>query len=50
VRELLAEAGFRRSVVYWEQTGSDGEGNGEFVAAERGDSDPAWIAYVVADA
>jgi hypothetical protein len=50
VRELLAEAGFRSSVVYWEQTGSDGEGNGEFVAAERGDADPAWIAYVVADA
>ena len=50
VRELLAEAGFRRTAVYWEQTGSDGEGNGEYVPAERGDSDPAWIAYVVADA
>jgi hypothetical protein len=49
VRELLAEAGFRRTAVYWEQTGSDGEGNGEYAPAERGDSDPAWIAYVVAD-
>jgi hypothetical protein len=49
VRDLLAEAGFRRTAVYWEQTGSDGEGNGEFTEAERGDSDPAWIAYVIAD-
>jgi SAM-dependent methyltransferase len=49
VRDLLAEAGFRRTAVYWEQTGSDGEGNGEFAPAERGDDDPAWIAYVIAE-
>jgi SAM-dependent methyltransferase len=50
VRELLAEAGFRSTAIYWEQTGRDGEGNGEYAPAERGDADPAWIAYVVADA
>jgi len=49
VRDLLIDAGFRRTAVYWEQTGSDGEGNGEFAPAERGDSDPAWIAYVIAE-
>ena len=49
VRDLLIEAGFSRTAVYWEQTGRDGEGNGEFAPAERGDSDPAWIAYVIAE-
>jgi Methyltransferase domain len=50
VRDLLVQAGFERSTVYWEQTGSDGEGNGEYAPAERGDADPAWIAYVIAEA
>jgi SAM-dependent methyltransferase len=50
LRDLLEEAGFARSTVYWEQTGSDGEGNGEYAPAERADSDPAWIAYLVAEA
>jgi Methyltransferase domain len=50
LRDLLLEAGFRHSTVYWEQTGSDGEGNGEYAPAERGDADPAWIAYVIAEA
>lgn len=50
IRDLLEEAGFSRSTVYWEQTGADGEGNGEFAPAERGEADPAWIAYVVAEA
>ena len=49
LRDLLDEAGFRRTTVYWEQTGSDGEGNGEYAPAERGDADPAWIAYVIAE-
>jgi hypothetical protein len=50
LRELLEEAGFRRTTVYWEQTGRDGEGNGEYAPAERGDADPAWIAYLIAQA
>jgi hypothetical protein len=50
IRDLLADAGFSHSTVYWEQTGSDGEGNGEYAPAERGDSDLAWVAYVVAEA
>ncbi|TVQ60205.1 MAG: class I SAM-dependent methyltransferase [Phycisphaerales bacterium] len=50
IRELLAEAGFVRSTVYWEGTEEDtGEGDGEFVPAERGDADPAWICYIVAE-
>lgn len=51
LRELLLEAGFSRVLVYLE--GSDkagGEGNGVFSLAERGEADPAWIAYLIAEA
>ena len=48
LRELLAEAGFARSVVYWQGEDEDGEPNGEFSIVERGEADPAWIAYVAA--
>lgn len=48
VRELLAEAGFARSVVYWQGEDEDGEPSGEFSIVERGEADPAWIAYVAA--
>ncbi|CAN5341233.1 hypothetical protein BH24PSE2_BH24PSE2_12480 [soil metagenome] len=48
VRELLDEAGFRRSTVYWQGEDEDGEASGEFSPVDRGEADPAWIAYVVA--
>ena len=49
IRELLAEAGFARSEVYWEGTDSDtGKGNDVFTRREHAPDDPAWIAYVVA--
>ena len=46
--DLLDEAGFSRTQVFWEGTDEDGEGSGEYAAAEKGDNDPAWIAYVAA--
>lgn len=49
IRELLAEAGFSRSTVYWEGTDDDGEGNGEWSPVESGEPDPAWIVYLVAE-
>lgn len=49
VRELLAEAGFAGSDVYWEQTDDDtGEGNGEFERVTTAENCPGWIALVVA--
>jgi hypothetical protein len=48
LRELLAEAGFERSVVYWQGEDEEGEPSGEFSIVERGEADPAWIAYVAA--
>jgi SAM-dependent methyltransferase len=50
LREVLAEAGFRANTVYWQGTDpKTGEGTDEFKPAERGDPDPAWIAYIVAE-
>lgn len=49
IRELLEEAGFRKNTVYWQGTDEDGEGDGIFTPCERGDADPAWIAYIVAE-
>lgn len=46
VQDALAEAGFKRSVVYWE-TAHKGAGTGEYALAESGDNAYAWIAYVV---
>jgi hypothetical protein len=48
IRELLAEAGFRASEVYWEGTDArTGKGNDVFTRREHAPDDPAWIAYVV---
>lgn len=50
IREILDEAGFARTTVYWEGTDEEtGEGDGDFQPREHGDADPAWIAYIVAE-
>ena len=49
IMELLAEAGFARSTLYWEGEDEDGEGNGEFSPEDKGEADLAWIAYIVAE-
>lgn len=46
VRDLLKEAGFSKTAVYWE-TSHRGKGTGEFIQTEKGDNAYAWIAYVV---
>jgi hypothetical protein len=48
VREILLEAGFSRTDVYWEGVDEDGEGDGVFRRRSHGTADEAWIAYVVA--
>lgn len=47
IRELLAEAGFSRSVVYWDH--SDDDDDSDYEPSERGAADPGWIAYIVAE-
>lgn len=47
VRDLLREAGFKDSAVYWETEDEDGHGTGEYERREKGDNALAWIAQVV---
>ena len=47
VREMLAEAGFSKSYVYWEIEDEDGEDTGEWERREEAIPHPSWLAYVV---
>jgi len=49
VRELLSEAGFSSSTVYWQGSDEDGDPSDVFEPVQEGDADPAWIAYIVAE-
>lgn len=49
ILELLDEAGFRKSTVYWEGTDEDGEGDGVFTPEKKGEADAGWITYLVAE-
>ena len=50
IRNLLEEAGFGKSTVYWEGTDEEtGEGNDEYAPTEEGEDDPSWIVYIVAE-
>jgi SAM-dependent methyltransferase len=49
LREIMKEAGFRKTHVYWEGTTKKGEGDGIFKQATKGEDCQAWIAYVVAE-
>lgn len=48
VREMLDEAGFRGSYVYWEHEDEDGEDSGEWERSAEAPSHDSWIAYIVA--
>jgi hypothetical protein len=48
VTEVLNEAGFSKVHVYWEGTDEDGEGDNNWKRATWAESEPAWIAYIVA--
>jgi hypothetical protein len=49
LRELLEEAGFSKSHVYWEDEDEDGEGTGVYRARKKADNGGAWVAYVIAE-
>lgn len=49
ITEILEEAGFSQSDVYWEGTDEEtGEGDGIYTPSTVGDADPGWICYIVA--
>lgn len=47
VREMLREAGFAETRVYWSVEDEDHEDTGEWALADDARQDPAWLAYVV---
>ncbi len=50
LQELLAEAGFSKSSVWWEGTDKrTGSGNGVFRPTMKGEACNGWIAYIVAE-
>lgn len=49
LRDLLADAGFSRTTVYWEGDDGKGGGDGEFKPVESAEQDPSWIAYISAE-
>ena len=50
IREILDDAGFSRTQVYWEGTDEEtNEGDGIFTPTQRGDADPGWICYIMAE-
>ena len=48
LRDALLEAGFRNVNVYWEGTTEDGQGDGEYFMAEKGEECQSWVSYLVA--
>lgn len=47
LRDLLAEAGFAASEVYWEDADARGRGTGVFRRRVHAENETAWIAYLV---
>lgn len=49
LRDVLADAGFSRSRIYWEGDDGKGGGNGVFREAARGTADRTYIGYILAE-
>ncbi|CAN5406612.1 hypothetical protein BH10BDE1_BH10BDE1_30730 [soil metagenome] len=49
LREIMIEAGFKKTHVYWEGTSRKGDGNGIFTRVDSGEICEAWVAYVVGE-
>lgn len=47
IREIMIEAGFSKTRVFWEKSDVEGEGSGDFFETESGESCAGWIGYVV---
>jgi len=47
IREIMIEAGFKKTCVMWEGTDKNGEGDGKFKPVEKGEHCESWVAYVI---
>lgn len=49
MRDILAEAGFARTTIYWEGDDGKGGGDGNFIATGQGDAGLSNICYIAAN-
>ena len=49
LKDLLKEAGFSKTHVYWEGSHRDGTGNGRFTPVQKGEECESWVAYLIAE-
>ncbi|MCO4794477.1 MAG: hypothetical protein KC493_12225 [Bacteriovoracaceae bacterium] len=47
LREIFEDAGFSKTLVYWEDFNDEGLGNGEFYATEEEENSLNWNSYIV---
>ena len=48
LREVLEDAGFSKTVTYWEGEDEDGEGDGNFYPSEKEENCESWVTYIMA--
>jgi SAM-dependent methyltransferase len=48
LRDILMEAGFSKTVGYWEGDDGEGAGDGEFYPTEDAEQCEAWVTYIAA--
>ena len=49
IQDLLKEAGFSNVTVFWQGWDEDGDADGIFEPATKGDADAGWICYISAE-
>jgi len=48
LREILIDAGFSKTLAYWEGEGDDGDGDGEFYLSNLEVNCESWVTYIAA--
>ncbi|MBT6324612.1 MAG: class I SAM-dependent methyltransferase [Bdellovibrionales bacterium] len=47
LREIMLEAGFSKSVAFWEGDDDDGGGDGDFYSTETAENCESWVTYII---
>lgn len=48
IKDIMQEAGFSKTITFWEGEDGDGGGNGDFFQAEEVENCEAWVTYIAA--
>ncbi|MBL6990058.1 MAG: class I SAM-dependent methyltransferase [Bacteriovoracaceae bacterium] len=47
IREIMEDAGFSKTVTFWEGEGEDGTGDGNFYRTDEAENCESWVTYIV---